>query len=125
MVAPLPVSAPFHCTLMQPAADALERVLVETAFSTPRLPVYANVDASRIDDGDAARRLLIRQVVSPVRWIDVVEAMLADGIRTFLEVGPGKVLAGLVRRIDRGVRVLPVSDEETARSAVAALQEDG
>lgn len=97
---PLPVSAPFHCALMQPAADRLApalRALPQGAF---RFPVIANVTASAYGEGDAAQ-VLVRQVTAPVRWEESVRAMRAAGANAFLEVGPGKVLSGLVRRIER------------------------
>jgi [acyl-carrier-protein] S-malonyltransferase len=122
---PLPVSAPFHCALMEPAARRLAPVLEGLAWSVSNVPVYANVDAAAVTDPSEARRRLVEQVASPVRWIDVIESMVADGIRTFLEVGPGRVLSGLVRRIDRSVTVHAVSDPESADAAVAALRDAG
>lgn len=122
---PLPVSAPFHCALMEPAAERLAPVLEGLAWSAPSMPVYANVDAAAVTDAAGARRRLVQQVASPVRWIDVVQRMIDDGIRTFVEVGPGKVLSGLVRRIDRGTTVHAVSDRASADAAVAALAAPG
>jgi [acyl-carrier-protein] S-malonyltransferase len=113
----LPVSAPFHCSLMAPAAERLLGVLAAVPFRTPHVPVYTNVDATAVGDAEAARRALIRQVTAPVRWIEVVQAMAAAGIRTFLEVGPGKVLAGLVKRILEDARVLSVSEPEHVEAA--------
>jgi len=118
---PLKVSAPFHCALMQPAAEQLRPVLEQAEFRDPQVPVYCNADAVALDSGAAAREALVRQVVAPVRWQELIEAMLADGIETFVEVGPGKVLAGLVRAIRRGVRVLPAGDTEGVEAVAAEL----
>lgn len=109
---PLQVSAPFHCALMAPAAERLGPVLADVAFHDPRFPVYANVDAVPISDGDRARRALIEQVTSPVRWQACVEAMVLDGIDTMVEIGPGRVLSGLVKRIRGDVATMSVSDPE-------------
>jgi [acyl-carrier-protein] S-malonyltransferase len=122
---PLPVSAPFHCALMGPAAERLAPVLESLAWTNPNVPVYANVDAVAVSEAAEARRRLVEQVASPVRWIQVIEAMLGDGIRTFLEVGPGRVLSGLVRRIDRGATVHAVSDPASVDAAVAAMRPTG
>jgi len=118
---PLKVSAPFHCALMQPAAEQLRPVLEQSEFGNPQVPVYCNVDASPLDSGEAALEALVRQVVAPVRWQELIEAMLADGIETFVEVGPGRVLAGLVRAIRREVRVLPAGDAEGVEAVAAEL----
>jgi len=120
---PLRVSAPFHCELMRPAAEALGPVLDAIEFRDPSVTVYCNADAFPIRSGDAARDALIRQVVSPVRWREQVEAMLDDGIDTFVEVGPGKVLAGLVRAIRKGVRVLSAGDPEGVEAVAGELGE--
>jgi [acyl-carrier-protein] S-malonyltransferase len=117
----LPVSAPFHCALMRPAAERLAGVLETIAFDRPAFAVYANVDARPLVDGAAARAALVRQVAAPVRWHELVLAMIADGFDTFVEVGPGRVLAGLVRRIDRTVRVLGVEDPQGVDEVVSAI----
>lgn len=121
-VVPLPVSAPFHCSLMTPAADRLEGILGEIAWSDPAFPVYTNVDAAPVDRAGAARSALVRQVASTVRWEEEVARMVADGVTTFVEVGPGKVLSGLIRRIEREVRVLQVSDPESLGETLRALE---
>ena len=95
----LPVSAPFHCALMAPAADAMADALANSPPAAPRLPVVANVSATREDDPDTIRRLLVEQVTGTVRWRESVLAMAAVGIDTFVEIGAGKVLSGLIRRI--------------------------
>jgi [acyl-carrier-protein] S-malonyltransferase len=117
---PLPVSAPFHCALMEPAAARLAPLLEATPFADPRVPVYTNVDAAPATTGAAARQALLRQVASPVRWEEEVLAMAGDGFSRFLEVGPGKVLAGLVRRIRKDLTVLAAGDPE---GIAAALRE--
>jgi [acyl-carrier-protein] S-malonyltransferase len=102
-VLPLPVSAPFHSPLMRPAREGLEPMLRATEFRDPRVPVVTNVDARPATTGAAAREALIRQIDSPVRWVESVEWMTAEGgITRFLEVGPGNVLCGLVKRIAGG-----------------------
>lgn len=106
----LPVSAPFHCKLMEPAAARLSTVLHNVRFNDPMIPVYTNVDASPVSSGEASRDALVRQVAAPVRWQDEVEAMIGVGFDAFVEVGPGRVLAGLVRRISKSARVASMSD---------------
>lgn len=119
---PLQVSAPFHCALMEPAASRLAPVLEHLVFSDPAIPVYTNVDAAPVRDASGARGALVRQVASSVRWEEEVERMLADGIDTFVEFGPGKVLAGLIRRIRKDARVCSVSDPEGLDAALRALE---
>ena len=119
---PLAVSAPFHCALMKPAEDRLGPQLRALASSDPRIPVVANVDAEPKRDAAAAIEALVRQVSSPVRWEDVVKRLIAEGVTTFVELGPGKVLSGLIRQIDRGVAVLNVDDESSLEKALAQLK---
>lgn len=96
----LPVSAPFHCPLMAPAREGLEPMLAETPFADPRVPVVTNVDAAPAADGDAARDALVRQIDSPVRWVESVEWMIDQGgVEAFVEVGPGSVLLNTIKRI--------------------------
>ena len=107
----LPVSAPFHSPLMEPARRGLEPLLEETRFDDPRMPVICNVDALPVTTGAEARQALIRQVDHPVRWVESVEWMVGEGgIDTFLEVGPGAVLSGLIRRISRESRAASLTD---------------
>lgn len=117
----LPVSAPFHCSLMAPAADRLEVVLDGLAFADPDVPVYTNVDAAPVERGDAARDALVRQVTSPVRWAELAGTMFDSGIEIFVELGPGRVLAGLMRRIRRGARVLGVDTPAGLDKTLAEL----
>lgn len=118
---PLAVSAPFHCTLMRPAAVRLRPVLEAIEFRSPRVPVYTNVDAAAVDSGPAAREALIRQVESPVRWQEAAERMVADGYDTFVEVGPGSVLTGLMRRVNRKLRLFNVENPEGVEKVAAEL----
>jgi len=117
----LPVSAPFHCSLMTPAADRLKLVLEGLEFADSGIPVYTNVDAVPVERGDAARDALVRQVASPVRWEELAGAMFDSGIETFVELGPGRVLAGLMRRIRRGARVLGIDTPAGLEKAMAEL----
>lgn len=116
-VIPLEVSGPFHSSLMRTAADRLEGVLAELSINTPDVPVIANVTADEVDDAERVRRLLKEQVVSPVLWEDSVRLMIAKGVDTFFEIGSGNVLAGLIKKIDRNVRVYTIHD-------IASLEED-
>jgi [acyl-carrier-protein] S-malonyltransferase len=104
-VVALPVSAPFHCELMRPAQDRLAPELRALAVRSPIVPVVANVDAEAKTDGQAAVEALVQQVAAPVRWEEVVRRLASAGVRAYVEVGPGAVLSGLVRKIDREARV--------------------
>lgn len=114
----LPVSAPFHCALMLPAQQRLEPDLRAAKFGSLRFPVITNVDAEAVTSGDEARDALIRQVTLPVRWLDSVREMIDQGVTIFVEVGPGKVLAGLLRQIDRSVRCFGVEDAASLQSTL-------
>jgi [acyl-carrier-protein] S-malonyltransferase len=107
----LPVSAPFHCALMQPAQDRLAQDLAAIQFSNPDVPVIANIDAQAKTTGDASCSALIKQVTGAVRWADCVQKLIALGAKTFVEAGPGKVLTGLMRQIDRSQTAANVEDE--------------
>lgn len=107
----LDVSAPFHCALMQPAQDRLARDLQSLAFSNPEVPVVANIDAEPKTAADASREALVRQVTGAVQWEGCVRKLVQMGANTFVEVGPGKVLTGLMRQIDRGQTALNAEDE--------------
>lgn len=97
---PLPVSAPFHSSLMRPAAERLKEKLAATPFAAPRIPVINNIDVAELADPDAIRDALYRQAFGPVRWVETIQALKARGITHVIECGPGKVLAGMVKRID-------------------------
>lgn len=114
----LPVSAPFHCALMIPAQHRLEPDLRAIQFHDLRFPVITNVDAEAVTSGDEAREALIRQVSQPVRWLDSMREMIEAGVSIFVEVGPGKVLSGLLRQIDRSVRCFNVEDSASLQSTL-------
>jgi [acyl-carrier-protein] S-malonyltransferase len=110
---PLKVSAPFHCALMAPAARVVEAALAQVTFAAPNFPVIANVTAQPNQDAEAAKALLVRQIDAPVLWEQTIALMAESGITHALEIGPGKVLAGLAKRIDKRVAVLSVNDAES------------
>jgi len=127
-VIPLPVSAPFHSSLMRPAEERLEPHLRDTRMADPAVPVFVNVDATSVQTADAARTALIRQVSRPVRWQASVERMIADGVGLFVEIGPGRVLTGLIGRVARDSRRVNVQgpeDLESARAAIASARAEG
>lgn len=109
----LPVSAPFHCELMAPAAEQLRPLLESAAFRDLLFPLMTNVDASPVGTDHAVRNALARQVVSPVRWVESIEKMIQLGVKRFVEIGPGSVLAGLVRRIDKSVETVNLNSAES------------
>jgi len=117
----LPVSAPFHCSLMKPAQDRLEADLNKLRMQKPVYPVACNVDAELISDDLRARDTLIRQVTGSVKWDPCVRLLIAKGVETFIEVGPGKVLWGLMRQIDRSKTALNVSDDATLTKSLDSL----
>ncbi len=120
----LEVSAPFHCALMQPAQDLLAADLAALEFRDPAIPVAANVSATLIVSGDAAREALVAQVTGAVRWVECVELLVAQGATHFIEVGPGRVLTGLLRQIvgkDSAAPALNVEDYASLQKALAAL----
>lgn len=119
---PLPVSAPFHCELMRPAADRLEPVLEAADFHDLWFSLVSNVDASPIGTATAVRNALLRQVASPVRWVESVQKMISMGVKRFVEVGPGSVLTGLIKRIDSNVELVSVSDVPTLEAFVASQE---
>jgi [acyl-carrier-protein] S-malonyltransferase len=121
-VIPLQVSAPFHCALMTPAQERLAPELRALATARPRIPVVANVDAEPKREAGAAIEALVRQVSAPVLWEAVVRRLASEGVRTYVEVGPGKVLAGLVRKIDREATVVSVEDEAGLGEADALVR---
>src|SRR5918995_2368412 len=120
-VVKLNVSAPFHCDLMKPAQERLAADLETVAFQDLATPLVTNVDAVEIEKGDVARESLVRQVTAPVRWLQSVEYMIAGGIEAFVEVGPAKVLTGLMRQISRDVKCFNVEDADSLKSTAAAL----
>jgi len=117
----LPVSAPFHCPLMQPAADRMAEALAEAELAAPNVPLVANVTAAPIREPEAIRELLVRQVTATVRWRESVLTMKKLGIDRMVELGSGKVLAGLVKRIDREIITLSVGVPEDVDTALKAI----
>jgi [acyl-carrier-protein] S-malonyltransferase len=118
---PLPVSAPFHSSLMKPAADKLKEKLAATVFAAPLIPVINNIDVAVETDPDRIRAALYAQAFGPVRWVECVQAIKARGIRTVVECGPGKVLAGMVKRIDADMTGVALFDPESLAQAKEAL----
>jgi [acyl-carrier-protein] S-malonyltransferase len=114
----LPVSAPFHCALMQPAQDRLAADLHALSFHNPEVPVVCNVDAALVTAADHSRDALIRQVTGAVQWAKSMRALIALGVDNFVEVGPGKVLCGLMKQIDRSSSCVNVQDEESLQKTV-------
>jgi [acyl-carrier-protein] S-malonyltransferase len=117
----LPVSAPFHCALMMPAQEKLEKDLRKIEFAALRVPLVTNVDADTETSGDEACDALIRQVTNPVRWEESVRELIDEGVDTFIEVGPGRVLSGLLRQIERSVSTLNVEDEKSLTATVQKI----
>ncbi|WP_047151615.1 ACP S-malonyltransferase [Aneurinibacillus tyrosinisolvens] len=121
-VIPLNVSGPFHSSLMEPAADKLAQKLAEYKISDAKVNVVANVSAGAIKDKEQIRTALIEQVASPVLWEDSVRFMLEQGVELFIEIGPGTVLSGLVKKVDRRVRTLAIQDAATLQKAIEELK---
>jgi len=117
----LSVSAPFHCAMLMPAQQRLEPDLRATKFSDLRFPLVTNADAEAITSGDEARESLIRQVTMPVRWLESVREMIEQGVNIFVEVGPGKVLSGLLRQIDRSVRCFNTEDAASLQATLEKI----
>jgi len=112
------VSAPFHCALMQPAQDRLQPDLAALVFRNPGVPVITNVDAAPVTSGDAARDALVRQVTGAVQWEKSMRVLIEKGVQHFIEVGPGKVLCGLMRQIYRGATCFNVEDEASLQKTL-------
>ena len=117
----LPVSAPFHCSLMQPAQNEVARVLAAVSLADPRIPVAANVTGCLVIRAEDARDALVRQVTGAVRWVDCMQSLVAAGSDVFIEVGPGKVLCGLLRQIYAGQKSLNVEDPASLEATLAGL----
>ena len=117
----LAVSAPFHCELMKPAAMRLEELFQTKTFGEPQIPVYMNVNGQILDNGAAVPGLLVRQAMSPVRWVQTLQNMYAAGVDTFIECGPGKTLSGLVKKTLKGVNIYRVENEKTLQETLSAL----
>lgn len=120
-VVTLPVSAPSHCPLMSPAAARLREALAQITLRDARFPVYVNVTAAAVQDHAELSELLVRQLTEPVRWVDCVRQLSGRGLRLLIEAGPGRVLSGLCRRIDRSLTLCSVDGEDGLRQAQAAV----
>jgi [acyl-carrier-protein] S-malonyltransferase len=118
---PLPVSAPFHCSLMKPAAERLRERLAQVQFQPPKIPVVNNIDVAAPDSADAIRDALYRQAFGPVRWVECIAALKARGATHIIECGPGKVLAGMVKRIDPDLQSGAMFDPASLAEVRAAL----
>ena len=118
----LPVSAPFHSSLLRPAADILQQALADVRLAAPQIPLINNVDVAMVDDPAAIKDALVRQAWHPVRWVETLQAMKAQGVTHVVECGPGKVLAGLTRRIDRDLTGLAITDPASMQEALETLQ---
>lgn len=118
---PLPVSAPFHSSLMKPAAERLKEKLAATSFAAPQIPVINNIDVQVESDADRIRDALYRQAFGPVRWVECVAAIKARGVSTLVECGPGKVLAGMIKRIDAELIGMPLLDPVSLADVKTAL----
>ncbi|UWR90829.1 ACP S-malonyltransferase [Phaeobacter inhibens] len=115
----LPVSAPFHCALMQPAADVMAEALADVAITSPAVPLIANVRADAVTDPDEIRKLLVEQVTGSVRWRESVQSMAAKGVTEFWEIGAGKALSGMIRKIDRNLTSRQVGTAEDVAAITA------
>lgn len=118
---PLPVSVPVHCALMEPVAAKLAEALAAVAIRAPEIPVFHNIDATPRQAPEQIREALAQQVCRPVRWVECVRAMQQQGVDTLVEAGPGRVLSGLAKRIDRALQALPVDDPDTLEAALGKL----
>jgi [acyl-carrier-protein] S-malonyltransferase len=119
----LAVSVPSHCRLMEPASERLAEVLDKIPFGVPEIPVVNNADAAFLHDGESIKSSLIRQLSYPLLWEDSVKAIADSGVTTFIEVGPGKVLSGLIKRIVNGVEIFNVEDMKSLENTVSSLND--
>ncbi|WP_018993905.1 ACP S-malonyltransferase [Thioalkalivibrio sp. ALgr1] len=117
----LPVSVPSHCALMRPAAERLQSVLDSTSFATPQIPVWQNVTAAPAETADAIKANLAAQLYRPVRWVETIQGLRGQGVAVQVECGPGRVLTGLSKRIDRGLELFDVADRDTLDATVNRL----
>ncbi len=121
-VIPLQVSGPFHSSLMEPAAEKMQDVLDSITIQDAEIPVLANVSAKPVTDAGEIKEKLIKQIYSPVRWEETINELMALGVDTFIEIGPGKVLSGLVKKVNRRANVIAISDEATINAAAEKLK---
>ena len=106
----LPVSAPFHCPLMSKATEEIKEKILSTKFKNPKVDIVSNVTAKPLSDSNEIKKLLIEQIERPVRWRESVNNMINSGVKQFIEIGPGKVLSGLIKRIDRNVKLNQINN---------------
>jgi [acyl-carrier-protein] S-malonyltransferase len=118
----LPVSAPFHSSLLRPAAERLAEYLKDVVFDAPRISLVNNVDVAIVNEPEKIKDALARQACSPVRWVEVIRAMAAAGVTHIAECGPGRVLAGLIKRIDANLEALAITDPQSLQQTLAALK---
>ncbi|MGY8524015.1 ACP S-malonyltransferase [Paracidovorax citrulli] len=118
---PLPVSAPFHSSLLKPASDRLREYMASLTFAAPAIPLVNNVDVAVVSDPDAIKEALVRQAAAPVRWVECVRKMAAEGVTQVIECGPGKVLAGLTKRIDANLTGAAIVDPASLQDALALV----
>ena len=121
----LPVSVPSHCALMRDAADRLANRLASIELSLGDIPVLHNVDVTAKTEPEAIKQALVAQLYMPVRWVEIVQAMAAQGVQQIIECGPGKVLCGLIKRIDRNLGALPILDPDTLQKTLASVTGEG
>ncbi|SFD86914.1 [Acyl-carrier-protein] S-malonyltransferase [Bacillus sp. OV194] len=121
-VIPLQVSGPFHSSLMEPAAEKMQDVLDSITIQDAEIPVLANVSAKPVTDAGEIKEKLVKQIYSPVRWEETINELMALGVDTFIEIGPGKVLSGLVKKVNRRANVIAISDEATINAAAEKLK---
>ncbi|MEG9464188.1 MAG: acyltransferase domain-containing protein, partial [Bacillus amyloliquefaciens] len=121
---PLEVSGPFHSELMKPAAQKLEEVLSACELKNAAVPVISNVSADVMTEKDDIKKKLIEQLYSPVRFEETINKLIDEGVTTFVEIGPGKVLSGLVKKVNRRLKTISVSDHETIELAIQTLKEE-
>ena len=119
---PLPVSAPFHSSLLKPASDRLREYLAPLAFNAPQIPLINNVDVAIVNDVDGIKDALVRQAANPVRWVETVQKMAADGVTDLVECGPGKVLAGLTKRINGDLTGHAIVDQASLDAVLELLK---
>ena len=117
----LNVAGPFHSALMQPAADKMAEVLQETAFKPPEIPVISNYDAAANTDPGRIPELLVKQLISPVRWTDSMQLLVDEGVEQVIELGPKKVLIGLMRQINKDMKTAQIEDVDTLKEALKLL----
>jgi [acyl-carrier-protein] S-malonyltransferase len=120
-VIPLQVSGAFHTSLMQPAVDGMAEIIAKLSFNQPTIPIIGNTTAQPLTTAEAVKEELLKQLCNCVLWQRSVEYMLGDGVSSFIELGPGRVLAGLIKRIDRDVNIINIGDAEAVKNIAAGV----